>query len=98
MQNRRQFECPHCNGTGQVIVMEDQRDGVPLGRKPLVTESVTTRRCGWCGGDGEIDTTDHPEHGPTDTYTTWCASQRPDLLEKDRPRAGADPSTAERKA
>ena len=98
MQNRRLSECPHCNGTGQVVVMDDQRDGAPLSRKPLETESVTTRRCEWCGGDGEIDTTDHPEHVPNDTYTTWCASPQDDVREKDRPRAGAAPSNAERKA
>jgi len=65
-------KCPHCNGTGRVIVLSDEPDAIPLCRMPRWPKRPKTMRCGVCGGDGLIDAEDiFP------VYDDWCKTNVP---------------------
>ncbi len=61
--------CPHCNGTGEVIV-GSRGHRWPCFRDPDRPDwkEVETRDCGVCGGDGFIDRWDEVEP----LYDEWC--------------------------
>lgn len=58
--------CPHCNGTGRVIVGKT----VPLGSLEIWPTEPGTELCGVCGGDGRIDEWDQPV--VLRNYMDWC--------------------------